>query len=126
MNGHVFECYEERGDRTQFSKTLEALGEYAAKNMKYPEDLKPIFAEIMIAPTITEPPDIDDKASKREVLIWEAALKSFSRRSEELRSNLTTLYAVIWGQCSESMRNKIKALDGFLVQNVAKKTVYGY
>jgi hypothetical protein len=36
MNGHVFECYEERGDRTQFPKTLEALGEYAAKNLKHP------------------------------------------------------------------------------------------
>jgi hypothetical protein len=35
MNDHVFECYEERGDRTQFSKTLEALGEYAAKNLQF-------------------------------------------------------------------------------------------
>jgi hypothetical protein len=40
MNGHVFESYEERGDRTQFPMTLEALGEYAAKNLKYPKDLK--------------------------------------------------------------------------------------
>jgi hypothetical protein len=38
MSGNVFECYEERGDRTQFLKTLEALGEYAAKKLKYPKD----------------------------------------------------------------------------------------
>jgi hypothetical protein len=29
MNGHVFECYEERAGRTQFLKTLEALGAFA-------------------------------------------------------------------------------------------------
>jgi hypothetical protein len=40
MNGHVLECYKERGDHTQFPKTLEALGEYAAKHLKFPKDLK--------------------------------------------------------------------------------------
>jgi hypothetical protein len=39
MNSHVFKCYEERGDRSQFSKTLEALGEYATKNHKDPDKM---------------------------------------------------------------------------------------
>jgi hypothetical protein len=85
--------------------------------MKYPEDLKPIFAETMSAPTITEPSDIADDAGKQELLIWETALKSYSRRSEELKSNLTKLYAVILGQCSEAMRNKLRALDDFNEEN---------
>jgi hypothetical protein len=66
MNGHVFECYEERGDRTQFPKTLEALGEYAAKKLKFPEDLKSMFAENMAAPALIEPDDLDAAAPKRE------------------------------------------------------------
>jgi hypothetical protein len=60
MNSHVFECYEERGDCTQFSKTLEALGEQAAKNLKYPKDLKCLFEETMTAPNIVEPTDLPD------------------------------------------------------------------
>jgi hypothetical protein len=119
MSGHVFGCYEERGDRTQFSKTLEALGEYAAKRLKHPEDLKPMFEETMTTPSIAEPPDLPTTATKREEVIWEASLKSYSRRVEELRSNLTTLYAVIWGQCSEVMRTKLKALADFTAQNRA-------
>jgi hypothetical protein len=102
---------------TQFPKTLEALGEYAAKNLKYPEDLKSIFAETMAAPNIIEPADLPTTSTKRQEVIWEAALKSYSRRSEELRNNLTTFYAVIWGQCSEAMRTKIRALDTFSSQN---------
>lgn len=80
MNGHVFECYEERGDRTQFPRTLEALGEYAAKTLKYPEDLKPIFRDTMLAPTLIEPADLPTGAVKREEVIWEAALKTIARR----------------------------------------------
>jgi Zinc knuckle len=117
MNGHVFECYEERGDRTQFPKTLEALGEYAAKNLKHPEDLKSLFEEEMVAPNITEPADLPATPTKRQEVIWEAGLKSYSRRLEEMRSNLTTLYAVIWGQCSEAMRTKIRALADFPTGN---------
>ena len=39
MNDHVFQCFNENEDRKQFSKTLEAFGEYIVKNLKYPTDL---------------------------------------------------------------------------------------
>lgn len=62
MNGHVFECFDESGDCTQFSKTLEALKEYAAKNCDNPKDLKTMFDEKMVEPKIIEPDDIFDDA----------------------------------------------------------------
>ena len=36
MNGHVFQCFNECEDKKHFSKTVEALGEYIAKKLKYP------------------------------------------------------------------------------------------
>jgi hypothetical protein len=117
MNGHVFECYEERGDRTQFPRTLEALGEYAAKEFKFPEDLKSMFREPITAPVLVEPADLSDDAGARETIIWEVTVKTFGRRTDELRSNLMKLYTVIWGQCSEAMRTKIRALSQFTVEN---------
>jgi hypothetical protein len=39
MNGHVFQCFNECEDKKQFSKTVEALGEYIAKRLKYPGDM---------------------------------------------------------------------------------------
>jgi hypothetical protein len=124
MNGHVFECYEECGDRTQFPKTLEALNEYASKNLKFPEDLRSIFDEVMSTPSIAVQADIPDTATKREVFLWETSLKSYTRRSEELTSNLTNLYAVIWGQCSEAMRNKLRALADFPTKNKANDCIW--
>jgi hypothetical protein len=64
---------EERGDCNQFPKTLEALGEYAAKNLKYPKDLQLLFRE-----DIVEPFDLDDKASKKEEIFWTSSMKSFA------------------------------------------------
>jgi hypothetical protein len=43
MNGHTFDCCDESHDRTQFSKTLDALKEYVAKNLKRSDDLRSIF-----------------------------------------------------------------------------------
>jgi hypothetical protein len=57
MNGHVFECYDEQSDRRQYAKTVEALGSHAKKTLKYAEDLAPLFAENMTAPTIDMPED---------------------------------------------------------------------
>jgi hypothetical protein len=73
MNGYVFECYEECGDRTQYQKSLEALGEYTAKNMKYQEDMKTIFEETMTAPALTMP--ADNYSLRRKVT------KSYGRRA---------------------------------------------
>jgi hypothetical protein len=81
MNGHVFKCYKEQGDWTQYPKILEALGEYAAKNSKHPEDLKSMFEDTMTTPSIAEPPDLDSTATKRQEVIWEASLKSYLRRN---------------------------------------------
>jgi hypothetical protein len=39
MNGHVFQCFNKCEDKKLFSKTVEALGEYIAKKLKYPGDM---------------------------------------------------------------------------------------
>jgi hypothetical protein len=126
MNGHVFECYEERGDRTQFPKTLEALGEYAAKNLKHPEDLKPLFEEAMVTPSIAEPEDLPVTATKRQEVIWEAGLKSYSRRIEEMRSNLTTFFTQSYGANVARLCGQKSARSTISPQKTGTTTVCGY
>jgi hypothetical protein len=52
MNGHVFVCFSEQNKRSQYTKTVAMLQEYSNKNLRYPEDLAPLFAEPMRAPAI--------------------------------------------------------------------------
>jgi hypothetical protein len=100
MHGNVFECQHERGDRLQYARTLEALEEYAKKSFKFYEDVAPLFAVTMSSPRVVLPEDLpDDPAPTRtQELLFTEQLKEYMRRTQELRSNLATLYAIIWGQ----------------------------
>lgn len=124
MNGHVFECYDESGDRTQFTKTVEALREYASKHCDRPEDLRTLFEETMTMPVIPEPEDIRDDATPKQLFIWQGKMKTFNLRTDELRSNLNSLYSVIWGQCSDSMKTKLKALDEYVIESKRDNCVW--
>ena len=113
MNGHVFQCYEEQGDRRQYAKTVEALGNHAKKTLKYAEDLAPLFAEEMTAPTIAVPEDPGEGQGRLTEALWTEAVKESAARIRALRSNMATIHAVIWGQCSEAMKAKIKSLTPY-------------
>ena len=119
MNGHVFECFHEQNDRKQFDKTLEALGEHARKNLKFPEDLTSLFEMTIALPTLTEPADPIAGANQTQTLTWNEEVKECVKRTRQLRSNLAMTQTVAWGQCSEAMKAKLKSLD----EHLARKAV---
>src|SRR5687767_3272259 len=53
MMGNIFQTFKERKDAKQFSKTIEAVGVYIAKNMEYPGDMTVLTKEL-IKPVIPE------------------------------------------------------------------------
>ena len=113
MNGHVFECYNEQSDRRQYAKTLEALEAHVKKVLKFPEDLALLFAQTMEAPTLVEPAEPDEDAGRFAETIYLERMKQFWRCESELLGNMATMHAVIWGQCSKSMKARLRALTGF-------------
>jgi hypothetical protein len=122
MNGHVFECYDEQQDRRQYTKTVEELQAYVKKHLDYSEDLANLFLDEMKEPSINEPPDPtanNAKASKLQEMVYVEQVKGYVKRLTKLSSNLATLHAVIWGQCSESMRAKVKALNEYKAKTEA-------
>jgi hypothetical protein len=113
MNGNVFECYEEQSDRRQYAKTLEVLDGYVRKTLKYSEDLAPLFADTMAVPMVDMPDDLDEDAGLTMKMIFAEEVKTYVKRNHTLKSNLATVYAVIWGQCSDDMKAKIKTHDDY-------------
>ncbi|KAI2502776.1 Reverse transcriptase (RNA-dependent DNA polymerase) [Fragilaria crotonensis] len=106
MNGNVFECYDEQTDRRQYMKTLEALEGYAKKTLKYAEDLSPLFASEMKLPVLEKPARPGEEADETDIAIWNEDVRDYAKRKRVLRGNLAAIHAVIWGQCSESMKAK--------------------
>ena len=117
MEGHVFECYEEQTDRRQYRKTVEALECYAKKTM-YPEDLAPLLVTDSTLPVLEKPPrplpvPPATVAAEEDIEIWKEDLRHLSKRKSVLRGNLSAIHAVIWGQCSETMRVKLRSIDEY-------------
>ena len=60
-------------------------------------------------PTLVRPADPPSNAGRTDIRIWEEEVKLFVRRQNILQSNVQSVYAVVWGQCSEGIREKIKS-----------------
>ena len=112
MHGHVFQCYDERSDPTQFTKTLEALHAYTKKELKT-TDLGSLFGTTPTLPTIPKPAKPDDKADELEQLILREEIKQYVSRVKHLQSDMAALHSVTWGQCSEALKAKIKSLPDY-------------
>ena len=76
MNGHVFECYFEQGDKRQYARTIEALEGYAKKNLKFSEDFAS-FAFEASEPVIEKPSDLAPGYSTTDEMIWKEESKAY-------------------------------------------------
>ena len=113
MHGNVFECYEEQTDRRQYAKTLEALESHAKKTSKFAEDLAPLFAETIAEPTLIMPDDPGPNPSRAADMIYGEKVKQYVKKESTLLGNMATLHAVIWGQCSETMKARLKVMTNW-------------
>lgn len=113
MNGHVFECAFEQGDRRQYAKTIEALEGYAKKNLKFSEDFASLFASEASEPTIEKPADLEPGHSATDEMIWKEEIKAYVSRLGVLRGNMAAIFAVAIGQCSDAMKAKLRSLKEY-------------
>jgi hypothetical protein len=113
MNGNVFECFEEQLDRRQYAKTVEALDAYIKKNMTYSADMTPLFATKMAVPVIDLPGDLAAGAGETMKMIFAEEVKEYVKRTRILASHMGAAHAVIWGQCSDDMKARVKTHEGY-------------
>ena len=124
MNGNVFQLQSEKAKKGQFDDTLQALQRYAAR--VYPKDsvfLLPIFKDLN-QPTLEEPrkPEVkieikpegeDESVASASVNEWDRIMymeevKMYLKAKERTNATLTSLYGIVWGQCSRLMQNKCR------------------
>jgi hypothetical protein len=106
MNSHVFQCFNESANPNQFEKTVEVLGEYAAKNFKHAGDLELLFRDLLM-PIVEQPAELNEKtATNADIKVYNKELDINVVRKTKLKDNVKALYAVAWGQCSDANESK--------------------
>ena len=94
---------------------MEELQGYVKKKRKFYKDVTPLFAKDMVEPAVTRqvaPAKVkvskELKVDETDEVIWREELKAYVQRGQFLVGNLVTIHPVIWGQCSEAMKVKVK------------------
>jgi hypothetical protein len=112
MNGHIFGCFDEQGDKRQYAKTMEALSQYANKTYKFSEDFVSLFSPTPSTPSVTRPtaPASSDVVDD---LIFKEEVKQYVMRCSILKGNLCAIWSVAIGQCTQGMKDKLESLKDF-------------
>ena len=95
-----------------FVKTTKEIAGYVGRTYKMGGDTR-IAVETQEAPKFAIPADLKDSASKAEVRLWEKKIDSLSKREDQLEHNLRQVFALVWGQCTDILQQKIESEEGF-------------
>lgn len=112
IHGHMFEGYGESLDKQQLTKTLEVLLGYINKTIDFTKDVASICKKLT-QEEVKEPEELtyEEVKSPTKKLIWKTKVKTYARWVEAQEKNCQSIFAVIWGQCSITMKNKLQSLS---------------
>ena len=106
------------GNRISSRKTTKEIADYVGREFKnHPGDIRLVVLHLQ-GLQFTLPTDPAPNATETERMIWRETIKSFCVRRNVLSENIRRLYSLVWGQCSDVMRQKIEALDEYAVFSV--------
>jgi hypothetical protein len=115
LEGHIYDCTDSRQSDI-FTKTTKEIAEYVGTNFKNGGDVR-LAVELLEMPTLTRPtaavPDKDGKVDDMSKLIAEKMVNEYVRQLTTLHQNIRTLYSLVWGQCTDAMRQRVEALKEY-------------
>jgi hypothetical protein len=134
LKGHVYD-YGDSRNADQFVLTTKEIKNYVGRTYKNGGDITSAIT-LLALPTKVEPADPDDPDDRVALKKWEREYDAFCKWKKVLDDNVKTLYNLVWGQCSESMQQKIESLptfetmeannDGIALLVAIKNTSYDY
>jgi hypothetical protein len=87
-------------------------------------------------PALTLPVAPADETDKTLNKIWDKEIDEYVKRKTQLADNMQTVYSLVWGQCTDVMRQKVEALsvyktlttngDGLMLLKAIKGLVYNF
>jgi hypothetical protein len=111
LKGHIYDCSDVR-QSDQYTKTTKEIAEYVGRTYTYGGDAR-LAVETLTLPTFTIPTDPPEDANRTETRIWEKTVDEHVKQLSYLTENMKTLYSLVWGQCTEIMRQRLEAHESF-------------
>ena len=122
LNGHVFELGSETTKTNQFNRTIEEVSNYMSRKYDYGGDIARMLRDRAdVDLTQHKPVHPGSSADKTDLRIWEKQVDEYVKRINAYANNKEALFAILWGQCSDSMQTRLKTIDDFKSINEERK-----
>ena len=96
-----------------FTKSKKALANYIGRTYQHSGNIRRTI-ETLTLPTIPTPTaPIGDPIPPILAAIFSEQVKEYVKQTSRLQENIKHLWALVWGQCSDTIRTRIQALDTY-------------
>ena len=113
LKGHIYDCSDVR-QLDIFARTTKEVAGHVGRTYKYGSDAA-VTVEKLALPTLTFPVDPGMNVTEADKYIWKKRVDECLKQESYLCQIMKTLYALVWGQCTDVMRQKIEGTDEFEV-----------
>jgi hypothetical protein len=111
LKSHVYD-YGEHRSADLFIVTTKEIANHVGRTYKCGGDLAEAIINLE-APTKTQPVDPVNPDNKVIMKKWEREYDEYRKWNVTMTESIKTLYNLVWGQCSETMQQKLESLDDY-------------
>jgi len=111
LKGHIYDASDAR-QSDQFIKTTREISEHVGRTYKYGGDIC-LAVQNLSLPTIAQPEDPPEDAGHTTIWIWETSVDENVKHLTGLEENVKSLFSLVWGQCSDVVRQKVEVHDNY-------------
>jgi hypothetical protein len=115
---HVYDVTPGKNGFDVFSKTTTEIGQYIALTVANAGEFTLVMRPDNLGfPTIMAPAAPADRNDLVEVELWREANKRYNKAVEQREENQKRAYAIVWGQCSPTVQDRVKASANYMAIN---------
>ena len=110
LSNCIFDVQQHR--KGTFEENQERLATYAGSHYEFGRMMRNLVTKLQ-RPGFTSPSPPPDFAGRGEQKTWEIEYSQYMKNKSKLESDIHKLYATIWGQCTDAMKAKLKAIPNY-------------
>ena len=112
LKGHIFDLVGSRS-ADLFIKSKKAIANYVGRTYQHSGDIRRAIKTLTL-PTIPLPTaPVADPMPPLLAAIFSEQVKEYVKQNSRLQENIKRLWALVWGQCSDTIRTRLQALDTY-------------
>ena len=110
LKGHIFDLVRSRL-ADLFIKSKKAIANYVGRTYQHSGDIRRTIETLTLRTIPLPTAPVADPMPPLLAAIFGEQVKEYIKQTSRLQENIKRLWALVWGQCSDTIRTRLQALD---------------